>query len=238
MSKRDIERFLLRSGGKIYRTFFPRETVPFKIVEAEELFPGLYEREITLAKLGRHWGDLPNEKGLILLCLLARAGYSPIVEFGTFRGRTTYNLALNSDGTITTVDIGNVAGRAIDVEVNLEKQAYPEHKTGELFLNGPESVRNKIKQVIGDSTKLEFPDLYGKTGMIIVDGGHSYEVCKSDSEKALRLVSEGGVIVWDDYGDYWPGVKRALMELSTRIELCYLPQANLVLHIARKKTTP
>jgi hypothetical protein len=235
MSKRDIERFLLGSGGKIFRTFFPCEKVPFKIVEAQNVFPGLYEREITLAKLWRNWGDLPNEKGLIFLCLLARAGYSPIVEFGTFRGRTTYNLALNSDGNVTTVDIGNAAGQAIDVDVNIEKLAYPAHKTGELFLEAPDSIRSRIKQVIGDSTKLEFPDLYGKTGMVIVDGGHSYEVCKSDSEKALRLVREGGVIIWDDYGPYWPGVKQALDELSSRIELCYLPQENLVFHIAAKK---
>src|ERR1700742_2883335 len=121
MSKSDVESLLLRAGGKVFRTFFPRETVPFKIVEAQNLFPGLYEREITLAKLGRYWGDLPNEKGLIFLCLLARMGYSPIVEFGTFRGRTTYNLAVNSTGTVTTVDIGNVAGQNIDVGVNLEK---------------------------------------------------------------------------------------------------------------------
>ena len=39
-------------------------------------------------------------------------------------------------------------------------------------------------------------------GMVIVDGGHSYEVAKSDTQNALRLVRNGGIIVWDDYGDF------------------------------------
>jgi len=238
MSRKDIENFMLRTGGKVYRTFFPKEKVPFQPASAVSLFPRLFERDISLGKLDWNWGDLPSERGLIFLCLLARMGCSPIVEFGTLRGRTTYNLALNSDEVVTTVDIGNVAGEAIDVGANIEKHPYPSHKTGELFLNGPANVRNKIRQVIGDSTKLEFPELYGKAGLVIVDGGHSYEVCKSDSVKALRLVKEGGVIVWDDYGSYWPGVKQALDELSSSIQLYYLPQEHFIVHIAKKSGTP
>ena len=57
--------------------------------------------------------------------------------------------------------------------------------------------------------------MFGTVGLVFVDGGHSYGVCKSDSEKALSLVRKGGVVVWDDYGTYWPGVKKVLDELST-----------------------
>ena len=66
---------------------------------------------------------------------------------------------------------------------------------------------------------MDLSSLYGSAGMVLVDGGHSYEVCKRDSETALRLARKGGVIVWDDYGSYWPGVKRAIDELTSTIKL-------------------
>lgn len=203
--------------------------------DASSLFPVLYEQEIALGKLGWKWGDLPNEKELIFLCSLARCGYTPIVEFGTFRGRTTYNLALNSDREIVTVDIGDSIGQAVDIDANIEGHEYAQYKTGEIFLAAAESIRGKIQSIIGDSTKLDLSHLYGRAGIIIVDGGHSYEVCKSDSDKALALVRKNGVIVWDDYGSYWPGVKKAVDELSSTIELYYLPKENVVVHIARNQ---
>jgi Methyltransferase domain len=212
---------------------------PFESTDAKTLFPNIYDGEVTLGKMDWTWGDLPFEGSLILFCLLARNGYTPIAEFGTFRGRTTYNLALNSDAEVTTIDIGSELGQLIDVGVNIEKHGYPSYKTGEIFLNGPASVRSRIKQITGDSTKLDLSHLYGKMGMVIVDGGHSYEVCKSDSEKALRMVREGGVVIWDDYSTYWPGVKQALDELSASIKLSYLPRESLVVHIAgRNGRTP
>lgn len=232
MANTTIKRFALRAGGKIFKTIFPPEKIPFATADAKTLFPGLYQQDIQLGRLQWNWGDLPNEKGLIFLACLAKQGHSPIVEFGTLRGRTTYNLAVNSPGEVYTVDLGSDSNEGVDVDVNVEKRGYPSHKTGELYLTAPESVKSRIHQIIGDSTKLDLSHLYGKAGIVIVDGGHSYEVCKSDSEKALRLVKKGGVIIWDDYGDYWPGVKQALNELSLKVRLRHLPHENLVVHVA------
>lgn len=228
MRIRDIAHRMLK---QTYQAIFPPEHIPFQIVESLSLFPNLYEQEIMLGKLGWKWGDLPNERELVFLCSLARSGYTPIVEFGTYRGRTAYNLALNSEFEIVTIDIGDALGQTIDVSANIDRHEYAQYKTGELFLNAPDSIRNKIKLVIGDSTKLNLSDLYGRAGMVLVDGGHSYDVCKSDSETALRLVRKGGVIVWDDYGSYWPGVKKALDELSSTISLYYLSWEKVVVHV-------
>jgi len=229
MRVRNIAHCILK---RTYTALFPPERIPFQTVDSMSLFPALYEREIVLGKLGWKWGDLDNEEKLIFLCSLARSGYTPIVEFGTFRGRTTYNLALNSEREIVTIDIGDSVGQSVDVNANIDKHEYAQYKTGELFLDAADSIRNKIQLIIGDSTKLDLSHLYGKAGMVIVDGGHSYDVCKSDSEKALRLVREGGVIIWDDYCFYWPGLKRALDELSSTIKLYYLSKENMVVHIA------
>lgn len=70
--------------------------------------------------------------------------------------------------------------------------------------------RDRIELIVGYLKTPDLSYLYGTVGMVIVDGGHSYEVCKSDTQKALKLVKPGGVIVWDEYGSYWPGVKRVV----------------------------
>ncbi len=229
------EGFTIRAFGTIERFcrgFFHAEKVPFETADPMDLFPDLYGREIALGNLQFKWGDLPNERALIFLCMLARAEYAPIVEFGTFRGRTTYNLALNSHCKIVTIDIGESIGETIDSNANAEIHAYAKYKTGELFLDASDRIRDKIELLIGDSTKLDLSHLHNKTGLILVDGGHSYEVCLSDSNEALRLVKKGGVIVWDDYSSFWPGVKKALNELSSSIKLYYLENLNVVIHIA------
>lgn len=235
MFREAIKKSIIRVGRGIFGFFSPPEKIPLECAEAKDLLPSLYERNITVGKLGWKWGDLTADRSLIFLCSVAKMGHTPILEFGTFRGRTTYNLALNCETEITTVDIGHVLGQAIDVEVNIEKQQYASHTTGELFLDAPAEIRSRIKQMRGDSTKLDYSPLYGKMGLVIVDGGHSYEVCKSDSEQALRLIKEGGIIIWDDYGPFWPGVTKALNELSSRIKLYYLPHENMVLHIGGQK---
>lgn len=232
----EVNGIIYRFSRRMFRSLFRPEQIPFARGEVEKLFPGIYDREITLGRLTPKYGDLHSEKELIFFCALARAGYAPIVEFGTFRGRTTYNLALNSECRITTIDLGAEIGRSVDANVNAEGQSYAEHTTGELFLNAPKVIRNRIDQVIGDSTKVDLSHLYGKIGMVIVDGGHSYEVCKSDSEKALQLVQKGGLILWDDYTSYWPGVKKALDELSRSVQLHYLPNEGVVVHIAGQDT--
>jgi predicted O-methyltransferase YrrM len=226
--------FLYNTARWIYKTFFPEERIPFDKANSEELFPGLYDREITLSNMTWKWGDLANEKQLIFLCALAKAGYSPILEIGTFRGRTTYNLALNSTGPVTTVDIGGSLGRTFDAAANVETHKYDEYTTGEVFLNGSPAIKSRITQIIGDSTKVDFSAMYGKMGMVIVDGGHSYEGCKADSEQALKMLKPQGVIVWDDYGWYWPGVKKSIDELSTSTKLHFLNREGMVVHVAGK----
>jgi predicted O-methyltransferase YrrM len=171
-------------------------------------------------------GNLTNNNSLVFLCCLARAGFSPILEFGTFTGRTTYNLALNTPGKIYTVDIG----RNVDATANVSGTDYPAYIPGEAFLQDP-AMRERIELILGDSREINFSSLYGTLGMVIVDGGHSYEVAKSDTENALRLVRSGGIIVWDDYGDFWPGVKRAVDELIAPHHLMKFENEGIVLYV-------
>ena len=49
---------------------------------------------------------------------------------------------------------------------------------------------------------------------MFVDGAHAYSYVKSDTEKALRMIRPGGVIVWHDFSPACPGVWKYLGELA------------------------
>lgn len=86
---------------------------------------------------------------------------------------------------------------------------------GELY-RGTES-ETKIHQLYGDSGVFDFEGFYGKVNLVFVDGNHTYENVKTDSENAFRILSSGGVIIWDDYHAEWgPGVIRALHEITDK----------------------
>lgn len=203
---------------------------------ADAILASIFNQRIQVGKLGWKFGHITNNSTLIFLCCLAKAGFSPIVEFGTFTGRTAYNLALNTTDKIYTVDIG----QNVDASSNIRGIRYPEYQPGEVFLNDPE-VKDRIELIIGDSRTLDFTPLYGTVGMVIVDGGHSYEVAKSDTAKALRMLRPGGIIVWDDYGADWPGVKSAVDEMINPEKLMKFEREGIVMFVnqpAAQTVTP
>jgi hypothetical protein len=78
---------------------------------------------------------------------------------------------------------------------------------------------------------------WGHLYNVIVDGGHAHNVCVSDTVLALRLVRPGGVIVWDDYTPYWPGVKETLDALVRMVPLTHYPRIGLVVYADRRPGT-
>jgi predicted O-methyltransferase YrrM len=184
---------------------------PLPRVEVVQELTKLNDGNIQLGALDYQWGDLNSLQSLTLLCRLARSGYAPVFEFGTFRGRTTYNIALNlpAGEKIITLD----AHYTDDSRSNLGNIRYPEYETGEIFLHADSGIREKITILRGDSTTLDLTKYYGQFGLVFVDGGHSYEVCLADSLTALKLSKTGGLILWDDYNEYWPGTKKAIDEV-------------------------
>jgi hypothetical protein len=199
----------------------------------DQILPGLSDRSVTLHTPEWCWGDNSSAPGLKFLCQLAAACDGPIVEIGTFRGRTTYNLAMNTKHRVYTIDIGTPPPG--EARANKESRNYPAYQPGEVFLapTADPSVRDRIELIIGDSSTLDLTRYYGRAAMVLVDAGHTFEGCTRDSETAFKLVRPGGFVLWDDYGgDYWPGVKQALHQLAATKPLAYLPRENFVVHRA------
>jgi hypothetical protein len=71
----------------------------------------------------------------------------------------------------------------------------------------------RITALIGDSATFDFAPYRGAIDFVYVDGAHSYDYVRNDTEAALGLLSPNGVIAWDDYPAI-SGVYRALNELA------------------------
>lgn len=136
-----------------------------------------------------------------------------IFEIGTFQGRTTLNMALNSspDTEIITLDLpsSDLDSTKMDIEGG-EIRYVQKDVSGERFLSHP--MRSKIKQVYGDSATFSFQDYAHSIDLAFIDGSHAYEYVLNDSQKVLSIMKPGGIIIWHDYTN-WPGVWTALNEL-------------------------
>lgn len=151
-----------------------------------------------------------TEFELKVICQIIRK-YQPmrIFEIGTFQGRTTLNMALNAPkAQIFTLDLP--AEELSDTKMQIEKaeEAYV-NKTlsGERFLNHP--AQKNIEQLFGDSATFDFSPYYNSIDLMFVDGSHAYEYVINDTDRALKLVRKGGIILWHDYTN-WTGVRDGL----------------------------
>ena len=151
----------------------------------------------------------------------APAGLS-IIEIGTFDGRTTLNLAVNSpaDTKVFTLDLPPDVTTRFELEKG-ERQFVEKPAPGERYrrCRAPWSQSAvRITQLHGDSAVFDWSPYAGTAGLVFVDGSHTYEYAAGDSETAFRLVASGGMIIWHDYG-VWEGVTRALEDLETARQL-------------------
>ncbi|PWJ58688.1 methyltransferase family protein [Dyadobacter jejuensis] len=133
-----------------------------------------------------------------------------IFELGTFLGRTTLNMALNSshDTQIITLDLPANQVDSTEMEIELGEIRYVKKEvSGERFLGHP--AQSKITQLYGDSATFDFSDLEHSIDFAFIDGSHAYDYVLNDSQKVLSLMRPGGLILWHDYTN-WAGVRSAL----------------------------
>jgi hypothetical protein len=170
----------------------------------QELFPGIQNTDIVLKEaLNSVDSTSLNHIELVVLCSIAKhINAKKILEIGTFQGKTTLNLAVNTpdDTVITTVDLPPIAdSESVNKEdVDSQTKALMNNEIGMLFRDT--GYDNRIKQVFGDSMKIKWESLGSPFDLIFIDGGHFYECVLSDSGNAFKYARKGGVIIWHDYG--------------------------------------
>lgn len=151
---------------------------------------------------------LPEE--LTWLAEMASAARLPIVEIGSWMGRSTRALADNSRVQVYAVDTwrGDAA-----------TQKYLEDKPDDwLFTEFRKNIRDRIQA--GDVVPMRqssrmaamfFENTGFKADMVFIDGAHDYESVKADIFNWRPFVSPTGILCGHDWGN--EGVHQALAEL-------------------------
>jgi predicted O-methyltransferase YrrM len=163
-------------------------------------------------------GNVSGFELFALNSLVRKHSPGALFEFGTFKGRTTLNLAANStpEARIYTLDLPHSKLQSLQYNLEqIEKKYVEKPVSGEVFSQRPEAL--KITQLFGDSAKFDYTPFFNQIDFVFVDASHAYDYVVNDSQIALKLLRNGrGVILWHDYGcpHWWPGVTRALDELQ------------------------
>lgn len=187
-------------------------------VYATQLFPALGEISVPVGVIHQE-SHHANHADMVYVCGMAgAAGARRIFEFGTYRGQTTCGLAaVCKDAHIYTL--------------NLPRENDPRYAPyiGMYIARSPD--RDRIMQIFCDSRTFDTTPYRESMDYIFIDGDHSYQGVKNDTEKALQLLKPGGVIVWHDYAAKSPGVLEYLAEFSQERPLFRLRKTCLAVYV-------
>ena len=134
-----------------------------------------------------------------------------IFEFGTCSGKTTYLMALNSPENAKIISITLKPDSLSVIEKNkLDNKISYRNIINESiyknFLFTGSKFEDKIEIIFQNSLDLDEIKYKNFFDLIFIDGGHTYSVVKSDTQKAFKMINKDGIILWHDYV---PGKKSA-----------------------------
>lgn len=174
-------------------------------VALSKVFPGIEESEIVLPRAFDRKGgtSISVEEACQLGAVVKHIKARKVLEIGTYDGNTALVLAANVDaaGVVVTVDLP--PDFSTDEQDSLaysdgEFNLTPRNELGRQYKT--HNLEARIKQVYGDSGKLDWGTLGGPFDLVFIDGCHTEAYVRSDSENAMKHLASGGIILWHDYG--------------------------------------
>ncbi len=158
---------------------------PLPQVRLDTLFPKFTKTLNYFSFLGG--GSLPTDLAL-LVGLSEKIENCKYFEIGTWRGESVINVAEHA-AECHTLNLS----KAQILKLGLPTRYADLH--GILSKGTP-----NIKHHYGDSRNFDFKGLEQKFDLIFIDGDHTFEFIKNDTEKVFRhLVHEKTIVVWHDY---------------------------------------
>jgi len=190
------------------------------------------KKEIKLSNFLYREGNAYPFELMAISHLICELQPKNLLEIGTFDGNTTLQMALNSPETavIHTLDLpqDHISTKLPIIKKDM-KYIKDEQKQKRKYVGS--SVERKIVQHFGDSSTYDF-NLFTQNGPVdfcYIDAGHSYENIKNDTEKALKILSPNGMILWHDFDPNCPGVYKYLCERSKEWSLLHIEGTRFVL---------
>jgi len=185
------------------------------------------------------WLDLSHRptamatEELALLCAVVKWKNPQLaVEIGTLEGVTTLHISKNTSPAcrIFTVDLPpevaqNMAPRFSDSHLVMRAAK----RTQRVFGDDP-----KITQILQDSTTIEWETVLDRpVDFAFIDASHLYEHVRADTERIMRVLAPGGVVMWHDYRpvEIRRGVTKHLRELHRNgLQIRRFPNTSLCIY--------
>jgi len=147
-------------------------------------------------------GMTSNYEAWIISCLSKIS--KKIFEFGTCSGKTTYLMALNSPEDSEIISLTLKPENLENIEKNNQdnKISYRNIINESIYKNflfTGSKFENKIKVIFQNSLDFDETQYTNFFDLIFIDGGHTYSVVKSDTQKAFKMINKNGIILWHDY---------------------------------------
>jgi predicted O-methyltransferase YrrM len=160
-------------------------------------------------------GGLTLLESSILVSFVKLINPTYLFEFGTFMGATSVLLATNTQNSAKVfsldIDPKELENKELIID---ETKLLSDDKENDNFLrntfvnygaqyikNSDKSIQSKIELILQNSLKLDpvEQEFLKKFDFIFIDGGHEYHIVKKDTENALKMLKQNGIILWHDY---------------------------------------
>lgn len=207
--------------------FFFEEILKESPIPKKRLEELAREPKVKLEHFISRNGNVTAYELLVLCSIVAERMLKCLLEIGTFDGNTTLQLALNAstDATIHTIDLPRGIETTTEPVLTSDLQFIRDEKKHERKCR---DLPNVIQHE-GDSTSYDFSK-FGTPQFAFIDGGHSYECVKCDTENVLKILPEEGIVFWHDFTPLFGGVFQFLSELSKHLPLTHVEGTNLVFY--------
>ena len=187
--------------------------------------------EIRLFNFDVRCGNVSHFELLTIASVVAAQKPHVLLEIGTFDGNTTLQMALNApdNAIVHTLDLSSevisLAQPILEVDLKFLRDTQKKQRKYQKT-----SYKKKVNQHIGDSVAYDF-NAFCKEGFIdfaFIDGGHSYECVRSDTENVMKILAPNAIVMWHDFTPDFHGVFTYLNEISSRYPLIQITGTNLV----------
>lgn len=131
---------------------------------------------------------------VLLASLVGSLKPKKILEIGTFRGVSALTMALNApDAAIITVDLPEEVDDSATATLTRGDKAWVQlsrSSMGVAFDRHP--TNDRIHQIRANSLTMDASTFISDADFCFIDGGHSYECIRADTENALKVLKPGG----------------------------------------------
>lgn len=186
--------------------------IPIKLRDILSLLPkNQLKKDILIQYPPVEIGSITLVDQILLLSLIDLLNPNNILEIGTFQGYTTALFLKNTTHSIVhTIDLPKTDNNFIeepdkesvllDGDYNDDYLRQIQNLSGETYLCDLEQKNlDRLKLIKSNSTEFDYSRFNKSIDLAFIDGGHNFDIIKSDTKNVLSCLNKNSVVVWHDY---------------------------------------